>query len=237
MHARRIHAAENRMEYAMQIEPVRRRSNGTIDIDSYRREALILREQTRAECFKRVGRAVRPLMGVVTIIAAYVAASHLMFPVPAAAEMPEAIAARGEILVTTAHAVGAQIYECKPDSTGKLVWQFREPIATLFIAGKTVGRHYAGPSWEMSDGSAVSGKVAAQAPGAGADDIPLLKLEAVSWRGTGQLSKITTIQRLNTRGGVVRMTCDSAGTFLSAPYTADYAFYGKAADPLSNQSH
>lgn len=236
MHARRIHVAENRMEYAMQIEPIRRRNNGTIDIDSYRRDALMLREQTRTEFFRSIGRAVRPLTGVVAIIVAYTSALHLIFPVPAAAEMPETIAAHGEVLVTTAHAVGAQIYECKPDSAGNLVWQFREPIATLFIAGKTVGRHYASPNWEMSDGSAVTGKVAAQAPGTGADDIPLLKLEAVS-RGTGQLSKITTIQRLNTRGGVVRTTCNSAGTFLSAPYTADYAFYRKAVDPLSNQSH
>ena len=49
---------------------------------------------------------------------------------------------------------------------GKLAWAFREPIATLFQDGKTVGRHYAGPTWELSDGSAVVGKVAASAPGA-----------------------------------------------------------------------
>ncbi len=101
-----------------------------------------------------------------------------MLQVPAVAEVPVAIAARGEVLITTAHAVGAQVYECKFDSDGKLAWQFREPIATLFIAGKTVGRHYAGPNWEMTDGSAVSGKVAAQSPGDAPNDIPLLKLEA-----------------------------------------------------------
>jgi len=218
----------------MQIEPARRRSNGTIDIDSYRQEARMLREQTRTEFFKTAGRAIQPLTGVVAIVAIYFSAQHLFFAGPAAAEVPEAIAARGEVLVTTVHALGAQIYECKPDSSGNLVWQFREPIATLFIGGKTVGRHFAGPGWEMSDGSAVSGKLAAQAPGASADDIPQLKLDAVSWRGMGQLSKITTIQRLNTHGGVVRTTCNSAGTFLSAPYSADYAFYRKAADPLES---
>src|SRR2546421_10876903 len=37
---------------------------------------------------------------------------------------------------------------------------FREPIATLLLDGKTVGRHYAGPNWEHADGSAVVAKVA-----------------------------------------------------------------------------
>jgi len=105
------------------------------------------------------------------------------------------------------------------------------------MAGKTVGRHYAGPNWEMTDGSAVRGKVAGQSPGESPNDIPLLKLDATPWRGAGLLSHIATIQRLNTRGGVANETvCDSAGTFLSVPYTADYAFYRKTADPLSPQS-
>jgi hypothetical protein len=145
----------------------------------------------------------------------------------AAGEVPEAIAAPGEVLVTTAHAVGSQVYECKYDKAGRLVWQFREPIATLFVAGKTVGRHYAGPNWEMTDGSAIGGKVAARAPGASASDIPLLKLEAIAPKGEGQLSGITTIQRLNTRGGGADGACESLGAFLNVPYTADYAFYKK----------
>jgi Protein of unknown function (DUF3455) len=116
----------------MQIEPVRRRSNGTIDIDSYRRDARVLREQTRAEFFRNAGRAVHPFIGGMAIIVAYAFALHLIFPGPAVADVPEAIAARGEVLATTVHAVGAQIYECKPDSSGNLTWQFREPIAALF---------------------------------------------------------------------------------------------------------
>ncbi len=46
----------------------------------------------------------------------------------ASAEMPETIAAPGEALVARLHAEGAQIYSCKPDASGKLVWQFREPL-------------------------------------------------------------------------------------------------------------
>jgi len=204
----------------MQIGSARR------DMDRFHQEALSRRAQTRTQFFKSVGNVARPLIGTVAILAAYISALRLI-SLPAAAEVPSAIAAPGEILVTTVHAVGAQVYECRPDSAGKLVWQFREPIATLIIDGKTVGRHYAGPTWEMMDGSAVSGKVAARAPGAGPNDIPLLKLEAIAWHGAGKLSGVTTIQRLNTRGGNVDAACDSSGTFLSAPYTADYSFYRK----------
>ena len=145
----------------------------------------------------------------------------------AGAEMPDAIATTGETLIATIHAEGAQVYECKPDAGGKLVWQFREPIATLLLDGKTVGRHYAGPNWEMLDGSAVSGKVAGRASGATAKDIPLLKLDVASARGTGLLTGATTIQRLNTQGGVAEGPCDSAGAFLSVPYSADYTFLKK----------
>jgi hypothetical protein len=148
-------------------------------------------------------------------------------PAQVAAEVPDAIAAPGETLAATIHAEGAQVYECKADAAGKLSWQFREPIATLLVGGKTVGRHYAGPNWELADGSAVVGKVAARAPGASSQDIPLLKLEVTSRRGTGQLGGITVIQRLNTRGGVAEGVCERAGTFLNVPYSADYAFYRK----------
>ena len=156
------------------------------------------------------------------------ACTGLLLPLSAAiAEVPDSIAAKGETHLFTTQAVGAQVYECKADAAGKLSWQFREPIASLIISGKTVGRHYAGPFWEMADGSAIKAKAVASAPGASADDIPLLKLEVVASQGKGELSGITTIQRLNTKGGKASGPCGSAGAFLSVPYTADYAFFSK----------
>jgi Protein of unknown function (DUF3455) len=129
--------------------------------------------------------------------------------------------------MVTIHAEGAQIYECKADAGGKLAWQFREPIAALMIDGRTVGRHFAEPSWELADGSATTGKVAGRAPGASAKDIPLLKLEVTSQRGAGQLTGASSIQRINTRGGMAEGACEQGGTFLSVPYSADYVFLRK----------
>jgi hypothetical protein len=142
--------------------------------------------------------------------------------------LPEAIAAPGETVVLAAHAEGAQIYECKAGADGKPAWAFREPIATLLVDGKTVGRHYAGPNWEYSDGSAVAGKSAASVPGATANDIPWLKLDVISRRGSGVLTGVTTVQRINTRGGKLEGGCDRAGAFSSVPYSADYVFLRKS---------
>jgi len=141
--------------------------------------------------------------------------------------LPDAIAAPGEAVVLAVHAEGAQVYECKAGADGKLAWAFREPIATLLADGKTVGRHYAGPNWEHSDGSAVVGKAASSAPGATPNDIPWLKLSVVSSRGSGLLTGVTTVQRINTQGGKLDGACDKAGSFRSAPYSAEYVFLRK----------
>ena len=142
--------------------------------------------------------------------------------------LPDAIAAPGETVVLTAHAEGAQVYECKAGADGKLAWAFREPIASLLVDGKTVGRHYAGPTWENVDGSAVVGKVIGNAPGATASDIPWLKLQVTASHGKGVLTGVTSVQRINTQGGKLDGPCDKAGSFKSAPYSADYVFLRKA---------
>jgi hypothetical protein len=141
--------------------------------------------------------------------------------------LPDAIAAPGETVVLSAHAEGAQVYECKAGADGKPTWSFREPIATLLVDGKTIGRHYAGPNWEHSDGSAVVGKVAASAPGTTANDIPWLKLEVTSRRGSGILADVTTVQRINTKDGKRDGACGNVGSFMSVPYSADYVFLRK----------
>jgi hypothetical protein len=141
--------------------------------------------------------------------------------------LPDAIAAPGETILLSVHGQGAQIYDCKAGGDGKLAWEFREPIATLLAEGKTVGRHYAGPNWELRDGFVVTGKVVDSVPGATPNDIPWLKLNVVSRRGSGILSGVTTVQRINTNGGKLEGPCEKAGTYRSVPYAADYVFLRK----------
>jgi hypothetical protein len=162
-----------------------------------------------------------------TILASLLLSASLTAAHAADKPLPEAIAAPGQTMVVTLHAEGAQIYDCKAGADGKLAWAFREPIATLLADGKTAGRHYAGPNWELSDGSAVTGKAAGNAPGATAADIAWLKLDVVSQRGTGTLTGVTTVQRINTQGGKLEGACEAAGTYRSAPYSADYVFLRK----------
>jgi len=139
----------------------------------------------------------------------------------------EALAAPGETIVLTAHAEGMQIYECKAGTDGKLAWAFREPVATLIAGDKIVGRHFAGPTWQLGDGSAVVGQVVASTPGATANEHRLAQTRCGFPRGSGLLSNVTTVQRINTVGGKLDDACDRPGDSHSMPYTADYVFLRK----------
>jgi hypothetical protein len=70
----------------------------------------------------------------------------------------------------------------------------------------------------------VQAKMVSNAPGATVNDVPWLKLVVTLSLGHGALSGMTTIQRINTRGGMAQGPCDKAGAFLSVPYHADYMF-------------
>ncbi|QCI62895.1 DUF3455 domain-containing protein [Phreatobacter stygius] len=154
------------------------------------------------------------------------AGASLALAGPAIAQtLPAEVGAdQNEVEITTVHAEGVQVYECKAGASGQLTWQFREPVATLIRDGQTVGRHYAGPRWEFADGSLVEGRVSGRAPGTRPNDIPILKLSVVERRGTGALSDASSVQRLKTVGGVATGACERAGSFRSVPYTSDYVF-------------
>jgi hypothetical protein len=161
-------------------------------------------------------------------------AATVMLPAVAAAEQPQlpaAIAVPDQAPIVTLHAEGAQIYECK-ETGGKLSWSFREPIAALIQDGRTIGRHYAGPTWDNADGSAVVGKAAGSAPGATADDVAWLKLDVVDRRGSGILTATTTVQRINTHGGALSGPCSERGVLRAVPYSADYVFLRGRDQPL-----
>jgi hypothetical protein len=131
----------------------------------------------------------------------------------------------GRTVIARLHGEGAQIYACGTKADGGApVWTLREPIATLMEEGRTVGRHFAGPHWELDDGSLVEGRLEQSLPGATARDIPELRLAIAHNRGVGRLAQATGIYRLNTHGGALSGSCDAVGTFRSVPYSADYLF-------------
>jgi Protein of unknown function (DUF3455) len=133
-----------------------------------------------------------------------------------------------EQLLLQVHAKGDQVYTCKAD-VAQYTWVLKAPDAQLFAKdGKPFGKHFAGPSWEAADGSRVTGKAVANVPSPDADSIPWLLVTIVSHDGTGVLSRATSIQRLNTKGGKAPSSgCDAAhtGQELRVPYSADYLFY------------
>jgi hypothetical protein len=133
-----------------------------------------------------------------------------------------------EQLLLQVHAKGDQIYTCKADGA-EFTWILKAPEAQLTDKnGKPFGKHFAGPSWEAYDGSRVTGKAVANAPSPDADSIPWLLVTAASHSGEGVLARVTSIQRVNTKGGKAPASgCDAAhaGQEERAPYSADYVFF------------
>jgi Protein of unknown function (DUF3455) len=133
-----------------------------------------------------------------------------------------------EALLLQVHAKGDQIYSCKADGT-QFTWTLKAPDAKLFDKdGKPFGKHFAGPSWEANDGSRVVGKAAANVPSPDAGSIPWLLVTVVSHSGEGVLARVTSIQRINTKGGKAPVSgCDSehVDSELRVPYSADYRFF------------
>jgi len=134
----------------------------------------------------------------------------------------------GEHMVLRVHAKGDQIYTCNADGA-KFAWTLKGPEAQLYDThGKAFGKHFAGPSWKANDGSQITGKAAANAASPDASAIPWLLVTVVSRSGEGVLARVTSVQRLNTKGGKAPASgCDSAhaGREVRAHYTADYVFF------------
>ena len=147
------------------------------------------------------------------------------------ASLPEAVRVpMGQKLLMATTGVGEITYECreKEDMAGQYEWAFVGPVAALSSGNKMVGKYYAGPTWEAADGSKVTGKQIAVAPG-GAGNIPLQLVKTEPAMGMGAMQGLSYIQRLKTKGGVAPATaCDasSKGQRQQVKYEADYVFYG-----------
>ena len=146
---------------------------------------------------------------------------------PAALSVPE-----GQTLVMKLNAIGTQIYTCKEasDSTAgnQWSWTLKEPSALLTDeTGKVLGYHSKGPSWRLNDGSQITGELKQKVDSPNGS-IPWLLLQVKSHQGSGALSQVNWIQRLNTVEGKAPASCDPAYAHatLSVPYSATYYYWG-----------
>jgi len=146
----------------------------------------------------------------------------------AAEQAPPAVPAElkppaGEELLLHALASGDQIYTCDGSK-----WILSGPDAKLSDeAGRQVGSHFAGPTWQWSDGSRVTGRLVANAT-PDPESIPWLLLTAASHEGGGVMKNVSSIQRINTKGGMAPTSgCMASRKDAKARihYTADYYFY------------
>ncbi|HEY4676156.1 MAG TPA: DUF3455 domain-containing protein [Candidatus Angelobacter sp.] len=143
----------------------------------------------------------------------------------------------GEELILMARATGFQIYVCRPDANGKPAWTLKAPEAELFDEqGKSIGKHFGGPTWQLNDGSQITGKMAAKVDAPDATAIPWLLLTVTGHSGNGKLSGVTSIQRVNTVGGLAperlapaaqECTSQSGEVEFKSSYSADYYFYAQ----------
>jgi len=149
--------------------------------------------------------------------------------VPAEIEAPASAT-----LVVQLSAKGTQNYRCQATSASAAEWKLVAPEADLFRAaepgGDVAGKHGAGPSWTLNDGSGAKGDAPnakkAASPEAGA--VAWLLIPAQSNGQPGELQGVTLVQRIGTHGGIAPAGgCDSSsvGAETKVPYTATYVFY------------
>jgi hypothetical protein len=162
---------------------------------------------------------------------ALLASSALLLGAPAwsqnasEASVPEVLRPPAdEVLKLKLQGKGVQIYQCLNAS-----WKFQGPEAQLLdAAGHVVGKHYAGPTWESSDGSKVVAEVTAHDDGPDASAIPWLLLHAKANSGQGVFANVQSVQRLQTSGGKAPgQPCGSsnANQIERVPYAANYYFF------------
>jgi hypothetical protein len=140
-----------------------------------------------------------------------------------------------ETVALTVFAEGTQNYACREATPGGgFAWTLTGPEAVLHAGSDAMapaaGTHYAGPTWQATDGSKFIGD-ASKAVKADAPDgasIPWLLVPKKSGDASGTFSRFSYVQRLNTSGGKAPASgCDAghADQVVKIPYSATYCFY------------
>lgn len=165
-------------------------------------------------------------------------AASLAVPALAAIAPPDGIAPPLRVLPDEAPAFvlsgnGVQVYECQnvPADPNAYAWFLVAPDATLSDGTGPVARLASPYHWNsLEDLSGVSA-VPLRMQSAGAANLPWELLHAVPDGSPGMFAGVTSIQRVNTSGGVPPTSgCDEThvGDEARAPFTADYYFYKSA---------
>jgi hypothetical protein len=124
-------------------------------------------------------------------------------------------------------AEGVQIYQSQKDAAGAYAWKWVAPEALLYDdKGRNIGKHGAGPFWELQDGS----KVIAAKVGEEAHEgtLPWVLMKTSSTNEKGKLAVVKYVKRIDTTGGLppgMAASGDHAGKEERAPYRATYVFY------------
>lgn len=162
----------------------------------------------------------------------------LAAPAMAAIAEPAGIAPALRVLPNEAPAFvlsadGVQVYQCQavPADTNAYAWFLVAPDATLSDGTGSVARLASPNHWNsLHDLSGVSA-VPLRMQAAGATNLPWELLHAVPDGSPGMFAGVTSIQRVNTRGGVPPAGgCDEThvGDQARVAFSADYYFYKPA---------
>ena len=167
-------------------------------------------------------------------LAASLAALVAALPVTAAVRAPGGVApairaSAAEEPAFMLNADGVHIYQCRMVSAdGRWGWVFTAPDATLYEGSRSVATQKSPNLFEsLSDRSSVAGVVRGT-QFAGGGNLPWAMLNAQPIGTAGLFTGVTSIQRVNTAGGVAPAGgCgpDNDGAEARVGFSADYYFY------------
>ncbi|MBV8588243.1 MAG: DUF3455 domain-containing protein [Verrucomicrobia bacterium] len=132
-------------------------------------------------------------------------------------------------VVSAVTAEGVQIYESKRSPSGGFQWSFKAPEADLKSpSGEILGKHAAGPSWTMNDGSSIVGNLPPLEDLDASKGVPWLLVSVKTKSGSGILNRVDYVLRVAVEGGVSPAEPPQRdGETVSVRYRAIYLFLHK----------
>jgi hypothetical protein len=123
---------------------------------------------------------------------------------------------------------GVNIYECRAGgANGEYVWAYVAPDATYYEGSRSAARSTSPNLVEsLGDRSSVSGVLRSAQPAG--RNLPWTLMRARPLGDSGLFANVTSIQRVNTNGGLAPAggcNGDTVGNESRVAYSADYYFY------------